>query len=455
MSAQVSLMEMLDAREHRVQHQQMLLQQYHKPLICFTMNICGPVKDSPLIRRGFERGRQLLRQQFFRAKLTPLHQDVSREATGCEAFYVLDADPLFIKKFTTDIEDATPLGRLFDMDVLCPDGRKVDREELHLPGRRCLICGGPAKVCSSRRVHTVEELQKKTTEILKDALDAQDAADAARQAVRALLYEVTTTPKPGLVDRRNSGSHHDMDVFTFMDSAASLYPYFEACAKTGRATSACPAPETFTALRPLGCEAEGEMLDATGGVNTHKGAVFSMGIVCAALGRLERTFWADPARVLAEVSAMTSGLTARDFADLTAENAVTTGQKLYVKYGITGVRGQVETGLPAVLNVGLPVLEAGLAKGYDFDRAGGGALLAIVANSTDTNIIARSSRERQLALTQELKALLAKSPYPDKDTLALLDDRFIAENLSPGGSADLLALTYLLYFFKTEGNDHE
>ena len=71
------------------------------------MNICGPVKDSPLIRRGFERGRQLLRQQFLRAKLTPIYQDVSREVTGCEAFYVLDADPLAIKKFTTDVEDAT------------------------------------------------------------------------------------------------------------------------------------------------------------------------------------------------------------------------------------------------------------------------------------------------------------------------------------------------------------
>ena len=455
MPTQVSLMEMLDARERRVQHQQALLQQYHKPLICFTMNICGPVKDSPLIRRGFERGRQLLRQQFLRAKLTPLYQDARREATGCEAFYVLDADPLFIKKFTTDIEDATPLGRLFDMDVLCPDGRKVDREEIHLPGRRCLICGGPAKVCSSRRVHTVAELQEKTTEILTEARDAQDTADAARQAVRALLYEVTTTPKPGLVDRRNSGSHRDMDVFTFMDSAAALYPYFESCARAGRSTAEQPAPETFAALRPLGCEAEGEMLDATGGVNTHKGAVFSVGIVCAALGRLDRACWADPARVLAEVSAMTAGLTAGDFAGITAENAVTVGQKLYVKYGITGVRGQVEAGLPAVLNVGLPVLEAGRAKGYDFDRAGGGALLAILANSTDTNIIARSSRERQLALTEELKALLEKEPYPDRAALTELDDRFIAENLSPGGSADLLALTYLLYFFKTEENSHE
>ena len=93
METTVSLVQMLDARERRVQHQQELLAQYHKPLICFTMNICGPVKDSPLIRRGFARGRQLLRQQFLRAKLTPLYQDAVREVTGCEAFYVLDASP--------------------------------------------------------------------------------------------------------------------------------------------------------------------------------------------------------------------------------------------------------------------------------------------------------------------------------------------------------------------------
>ena len=454
MSNEVSLLEMLDARERRVQHQQALLEQYHKPLICFTMNICGPVKDSPLIRRGFERGRQLLRQQFFRAKLTPLYQDARCEATGCEAFYVLDADPLAIKQFTTAIEDATPLGRLFDMDVLRPNGLKVDREELHLDGRKCLICGGPAKVCSSRRVHTVAELQTRTTAILTDTLTALDAAAAAQQAVRAILYEVATTPKPGLVDRNNSGSHTDMDFFTFMDSAASLYPYFEACTRAGQATADKPAPETFAALRPLGCEAEGEMLDATGGVNTHKGAIFSIGLACAALGRLERSLWADPARVLAEVAAMTQGLTARDFAGITAENAVTAGQKLYVQYGITGVRGQVEAGLPAVRDCGLPALKQGLAQGYSINRAGAGALLAILAHSTDTNIIARSSRERQLALTEELNALLARTPYPDEAVLAALDARFQAERLSPGGSADLLALTYLLYFFNTEDDSH-
>lgn len=454
MSKEVSLLEMLDARECRAHRQQELLEQYHKPLICFTMNIAGPIKDSPLIRRGFARGQQLLRQQFFRAKLSPLHTDSHCETTGCEAFYVLDADPLVIKKFTTDIEDATPLGRLFDMDVLRPDGTKVDREELNLAGRRCLICGGPAKVCSSRRVHTVAELQAKTTEILTETMDTWDAATAAQQAVRALLYEVTTTPKPGLVDRRNSGSHTDMDSFTFMSSAAALYPYFEACAKTGRETMDLPAPETFAALRPLGCEAEGEMLDATNGVNTHKGAVFSIGITCAALGRLNRAEWCDPARVLQELAAMTSGLTKQDFADITAENAVTAGQKLFVQYGITGVRGQVEAGLPVVLHYGLPVLENGLKLGYDINRAGCAALLEILAHSTDTNMIARSSRERQLAWAARVKMLLGQTPYPDEDTLVELDDQFITENLSPGGSADLLALTYLLHFFKTEENLH-
>ena len=454
MAVEVSLLEMLDARERRVHHQQELLEQYHKPLICFTMNIAGPIKDSPLIRRGFARGQQLLRQQFFRAKLSPLHTDAHCEATGCEAFYVLDADPLTIKKFTTDIEDATPLGRLFDMDVLRPDGTKVDREELSLSGRRCLICGGPAKVCSSRRIHTVAELQAKTTDILTETLDAWDAATAAQQAVRALLYEVTTTPKPGLVDRRNSGSHTDMDSFTFMSSAAALYPYFEACAKVGRETMDRPAPETFAALRPLGCEAEGEMLDATNGVNTHKGAVFSIGITCAALGRLNRATWCDPARVLQEVAAMTMGLTQQDLADVTTENAVTAGQKLYAQYGITGIRGQVEAGLPVVLHHGLPVLENGLKLGYDINRAGCAALLEILVHSTDTNMIARSSRERQLAWVAHVKELLAQTPYPDEEALVELDDQFIAENLSPGGSADLLALTYLLHFFKTEEHLH-
>ncbi|MGN0708444.1 MAG: triphosphoribosyl-dephospho-CoA synthase CitG [Faecalibacterium sp.] len=446
----VELYQMLEARERRFLRQQGLLRQYKKPLVCFTMNIAGPVKDSPLIRRSFAHGCALLRRQLLRLHTTPLHEETIQEATGCEAYFVLEMDPLAVKRITAGLEEESPLGRLFDMDVLRPDGCKVEREEVGSPGRTCLICGGPAKICSSRRLHPVTELQQKTAQIMEEAIRTLDAETAAQQAVRALLYEVGTTPKPGLVDRQNNGSHRDMDCFTFMSSATALWPYFRSCTRTGQQTADRPAAETFAALRPLGCKAEGDMLAATHGVNTHKGAIFTVGILCAALGRLNRALWSCPERVLQEISSMTAGLTGADFAGLTKENASTVGQRLYLKYGITGIRGQVEAGLPAVREYGLPVLEQGLAQGYDLNRSGCAALLAILANSTDTNMIARSDRATQQAVAQELRELLKRNPYPDEETLNELDRRFIAANLSPGGSADLLAVCYLLHFLKNE-----
>ena len=110
------------------------------------------------------------------------------------------------------------------------------------------------------------------------------------------------TPKPGLVDRLNCGSHRDMDMYSFLASAASLYPYFEACVKTGRETADRPAPETFAALRFPGKLAEAGMRKATGGVNTHKGAIFTLGLLCGALGRLDRGRWTEPETLLAEVA---------------------------------------------------------------------------------------------------------------------------------------------------------
>ena len=433
----VTLEDILRARDARAAAQRRLLHAYHLPLVSFTMNIAGPVKSSPLIELAFDAGLEALYDALGR----PVTAEIIRPATGCEALLVYDRPAAAMKAACLALETTAPIGRLYDLDVLDTDGSKLSRSE----PRTCLVCGGPVAVCSRSRAHGLEAIMGRTNAILMDFA----AGYLAGLAAEALTAEVRLTPKPGLVDEHNNGAHSDMDLPLFLRSIDALTPWFRQIT----ALSLCGADAA--ALQAAGREAEAAMFRATGGVNTHKGAVFSVGIVCAALGRLDRSLWADAARVLAEVSAMTAGLTEKDFAGVTAENAATVGQKLYIQYGITGVRGQVEAGLPAVLNVGLPVLEAGLAKGYDFDRVGGGALLAILANSTDTNIIARSSRERQLVLTEELKALLAQTPYPDKDALAALDDRFIAENLSPGGSADLLALTWLLHFVTTEGNIDE
>jgi triphosphoribosyl-dephospho-CoA synthetase len=190
------------------------------------------------------------------------------------------------------------------------------------------------------------------------------------------------------------------------------------------------------------------MFAATNGVNTHKGAIFSMGILCAALGRLPEEQWKHAEVILRECADMTQGLVKADFGGLTQECAVTVGQKLYLNYGITGVRGQMEAGLPAVRKAGLPVLKEGIRRGLSINDSGCAALLALMASSTDTNLIARSDLATQQATVVRLKELLSVNPYPDRQTLEQLDREFVEKNLSPGGSADLLAICYFLYFLE-------
>lgn len=450
MNRPITLPEMLDAREHRALRQKQLLARYSMPMVCFTMNIAGPVKNSRLIRKGFEAGKLYLSERLDSLHISCSHYEEIDEATGNEACWLIDADPLLIKKITCDIEDGSGIGRLFDMDVLRPDGTKIDRAELGLPPRLCLICGGPARECARSRTHTVEQLQARIRELLTQTLEEEDSILVARLASQALLYEVCTTPKPGLVDREGNGSHKDMDIFTFMNSASALWPYFQACTRIGMQTARLSPEKTFQQIRFRGQRAEADMLAATRGINTHKGAIFSLGILCAALGRLPKELWKMPDAVLKECASMTAGLVAADFAGLTRENAVTTGQKLYLQHRITGVRGQMEAGLPAVRDVGLPALKEGLARGLDLNRAGCGALLALITAAVDTNLIARSSLTTQQETVSQLKELLLHDPYPDLPTLRHLDSRFIEKNLSPGGSADLLAVCYLLYFLENE-----
>ena len=115
---EVSLLEMLDARERRAARQREQLGQFGQTLVCFTMNIAGPVKNSPLIARGYCLGRRLLRQQLAAAGMPVVHFEEIREKTGNEAIFLVAAQALAVKTVTTAIEDASPVGRLFDMDVL-------------------------------------------------------------------------------------------------------------------------------------------------------------------------------------------------------------------------------------------------------------------------------------------------------------------------------------------------
>lgn len=438
-----TLLEILDAREKRAEKQKALLQKYQKPLLCFTMNIPGPVKLDRDIRLGFYVGCRLLDDALRGVKL--LYKEQEQTVTGCQAWYVVELSARELKQIALELEDTELIGRLFDMDVLDTDGSKLSREAMGRERRKCLICENDAAVCARSRAHGLEQLQDRTGFLLYMAARQYHTEYIAVQAWLALQQEVSTTPKPGLVDRNNKGAHSDMDLRHFFVSANALRPYFAQCAQEGYLTRDLSPKETFQKLRPLGMEAEKTMLKATGGVNTHKGAIFSLGLLCAAAGRLSVEDLV-PEKLLGECAGMTQGLVEADLGSVTAESAVTVGEKLYAAYGIAGIRGQAEQGFPAVRDTGLPVLRQGLKQGLSLNDAGCATLLHLLCAAEDTNLIKRGGMETVQQIRQEIRMLLDEDPYPALEKISALDGEFIKKNLSPGGSADLLALTYFLHF---------
>lgn len=433
------MIQMLNAREERANLQMKLLKHYGKPVISFCMNIPGPVKDSPLIRRGFAEGYRELEKCLPPEKL--LHREIRQAVTGCEGMYVADMDPVALKCITTAIEDNHGLGRLFDLDVIGPDGKKLDRDLVGGGRRDCIVCGAPGRGCASRRAHSVRQLQEAAEGIFRAHYAQKDMRNIGALAVQCLIEEVHTTPKPGLVDCRNTGSHRDMDVKMFLASAGALKEYFQNCAAAGQKTAEESPEETFQILRQLGLQAEQNMYRATGGINTHKGAIFTIGILCGAAGRLWRPegLW-DEAQLFREVASMTHRAMEEDW----KRNGDTAGYRLYHQFGIRGIRGEAAQGLPTVEQTGLPVFRGCLEQGLDRNQAGVVTLLHLIAQVADTNMIARGGMEGAEAAREQVRTVLSQ-PF-SLAAVERLDDWFIARNLSAGGCADLLAAVYFVEY---------
>ena len=287
----VGVFEMAERREKRAAEQQDMLARCGLPLVCINMNIAGPVKRGALIDWAFFRALNAAANSF-KGKIRGFA--FTNEKTGIEAMLAVDAAAESLKKQAESIEKEFPEGRLFDIDVIGTDGLKLSR---NVP-RKCLICGQPAAACARSRTHSAEELRKATAELLKKAA-AQHYSELAAQA---LIREVHTTPKPGLVDENNSGANDDMDAALFELSTEAVQPFFAQMAKIAL-DAVCTAASGFSGdfsggaafggsilpngavsrLKQTGILAEKAMLTATGGVNTHRGAIFSIGLsVCAA-----------------------------------------------------------------------------------------------------------------------------------------------------------------------------
>ena len=268
---------------------------------------------------------------------------------------------------------------------------------------------------------------------------------------QSLIEEVNTTPKPGLVDLSNNGSHRDMTPETFYISAKALELFWGRCFLTGGNCRGQKPAECFELLRREGRYAEKIMLKATNGVNTHKGAIFTIGTVCGAIGRLYEQgslFW-DPASIAKECAGLCSSAVENDFRSMATHDTIsTTGERLYLDFGLRGIRGELADGLPGVTTVSLPCFEKALKEGKNRNDAGVYALIHLIARGTDTNMIARGGIDKAEKASGKARKLCEREELSLADVKAL-DRDFIQDNLSPGGCADLLAVTYFLHDWKT------
>ncbi len=443
MIEEVNVEEMLAARDKRVALQNKLLNSYQGTLICFTMNIPGPVKVTPLVEVAFRDGVKALTKLLEDKKINVLHREIINAKTGLEAFFLVEGDSKEIKCLTCQRENQDALGRLFDIDVLEQSGRKISREEINLPGRLCLLCQESAQACARSRKHTVEQLTKHINKVLEEHF-LHKLTDAAR---KALLSEVYATPKPGLVDKDNQGAHKDMDVTTFEKSTEAIVPFLAAMGEKGYHWQGA-GEALFGAIRPIGAAAEKAMFKATNNVNTHKGIIFSLGIIMAYTGWLfAREGRIAPEEILRLCGESTQDILAQDFAHIDKYHPHTHGEKLYVKYGYKGIRGVVAEGFKPLREISLPLLRELRSKGQEENSAHIQTLLALMAQVEDTNILIRTSPDMLSYAQSQAQRLLSLGGALSPEGLEAvwkLNEDFIAKNMSPGGSADLLIATIFL-----------
>ncbi|WP_025131055.1 triphosphoribosyl-dephospho-CoA synthase [Pseudomonas sp. PH1b] len=257
-------------------------------------------------------------------------------------------------------------------------------------------------------------------------------------AVDALIDEADLSPKPALVDRRGNGAHCDLHLGLMHASALSLWPAFKQMADAAleRGEIGLPLRE---ALGHIGREGERAMLATTQGVNTHRGAIWALGLLVAAAALEPESTGASSIALRAARLALLE--------DRYAPRPLSHGAQVALRYGVRGAREEAQQGFPAVLQRGLPQLRRSREQGHGEQNARLDALLAIMSRLADTCVLYRAGEAGLQAMQQGARAVLeagGSASLAGRRRLHELDLQLVTLNASPGGAADLLAASLLL-----------
>jgi triphosphoribosyl-dephospho-CoA synthase len=258
-------------------------------------------------------------------------------------------------------------------------------------------------------------------------------------AKQALIAEAELTPKPGLVDRRGSGTHTDLSLAVMRRSAQAIEPFI--CRMASQSMNRQPSARLRATLAAIGRAAENAMLRVTNGSNTHKGAIWTLGLLAAAAGRDELPLIRlDPVAITRTAASIAS------FEDPHQSSIPSHGQIVTQRFGVTGARGEAISGFPHIVEIGLPMLRT-RRKAAPEPIARLDTLLSIMARLDDTCLLYRGGKVALQAAKQGAAAVIAAGGAGRVlgwKRLFALDKRLLELGVSPGGSADLLAGTLFL-----------
>ena len=380
---------------------------------------------------------------------------IENEAVGgCDAagdFYLVpclieDLNLKIIKQVCEEFEISHPLGRFIDVDLNDQQGDTVSSGKSKI----CFFClERPAIECRREQLHEPEELRAFMFPKMEANCHQQHEEFIVRKlsalALNAILTEISLTPKPGLVDKFSNGSHSDMNFQTFICSSAAISQGFSELVRAGLTFSCNDLTRALPVIRKIGLEMEKEMFEATKGVNTQKGIIFLMGLSLFACGRIfvlnDKLDIEDFRLVIWKIC---KDITINELADK-PHSVNSHGEIVFQKYNFGGARSEAESGFRTVFEFGLPQIKA-------IDKLNDEALiksfLSIAANNLDTNILYRSNIE-VLSHFQYL-CRIALEDFSVENYSDVID-YCKKENISPGGSADLLAVTIFVWSVERHG----
>lgn len=357
-----------------------------------------------------------------------------------------------IKAITEDFESKHPLGRLLDVDIYDSEGKPISSGKK----KHCIICGNrPAVECMRQHNHELADLRVIMFRMIDDYVEKSRMEALVRMLVeasnKALHYEFLLSPKPGLVDFYGSGSHTDMNHYTFINTAAALTTYWRTFAEAGINYQG-ELKNALKAIRQIGLSAEEAMFKASGNVNTQKGAIFIFGIsifTCAFQFKKEKKL--DFKAIQKTIQLICADLVENEL-NGGQDTVQTHGEETYKKYGNrgAGARWEAQNGFPIIFDDVLAFLESKELDIFGVDRENIDSiliesLLRIMSQINDSNILFRCGEEKLNEVKKRsIKSLQDMKYYND------LCEYCIKENISPGGSADMLALALFFFFIKKQ-----